>query len=172
MSPYGRAKEHGQALVEFALAVPFLLILVFGIIDFGSALHAKIAITKAAREGARLAARGNIFTPEQVLQVVRDQSRSVDLATQATVLLTTVRTDCCGLFSYSTASLSGGAGSRLDAPTLQALHQSLTASEPDYLRREEFVVLEILYNHEMLAGLWGLTLPMYTYTVMPVSAPS
>src|SRR5215475_4208559 len=33
-----------------------LLLLVFGIIDFGRALNAQITLTQAAREGARLAA--------------------------------------------------------------------------------------------------------------------
>jgi len=44
--------------VEFALVVPVLLLIVFGIIDFGRALNAQIALTGAAREGVRLAALG------------------------------------------------------------------------------------------------------------------
>jgi hypothetical protein len=43
-------------MVEFALVLPLLLLLLFGIIDFGRALNAQITITQAAREGARLAA--------------------------------------------------------------------------------------------------------------------
>jgi len=44
--------------VEFALLLPLLLLLVFGIVDFGRALNAQITLTQAAREGARLAALG------------------------------------------------------------------------------------------------------------------
>jgi Flp pilus assembly protein TadG len=44
--------------VEFALCLPVLLLLVFGIIDFGRALNAQITLTQAAREGVRLAALG------------------------------------------------------------------------------------------------------------------
>jgi Flp pilus assembly protein TadG len=44
--------------VEFALLLPVLLFLVFGIIDFGRALNAQITLTQAAREGARMAALG------------------------------------------------------------------------------------------------------------------
>jgi Flp pilus assembly protein TadG len=44
--------------VEFALLLPLLLLLVFGIIDFGRAINAQITLTQAAREGARLAALG------------------------------------------------------------------------------------------------------------------
>jgi Flp pilus assembly protein TadG len=51
--------DHGAAAVEFALLLPLLLLLLFGIIDFGRALNAQITLTQAAREGARLAALGN-----------------------------------------------------------------------------------------------------------------
>ena len=40
------------------MLLPLLLLLVFGIIDFGRALNAQITLTQAAREGARLAALG------------------------------------------------------------------------------------------------------------------
>lgn len=42
--------------MEFALVLPVLLMLIFGIVDFGRMLSAKITVTEAAREGARAAA--------------------------------------------------------------------------------------------------------------------
>jgi Flp pilus assembly protein TadG len=48
------AADRGATVVEFALLLPVLLLLVFGIIDFGRALNAQVTITQAAREGARL----------------------------------------------------------------------------------------------------------------------
>lgn len=50
----------GQSLVEFALTLPILMILIFGIIDFGMALRSYISLTNATREGARFAAVGNM----------------------------------------------------------------------------------------------------------------
>jgi Flp pilus assembly protein TadG len=51
-----RPRDSGAAAVEFALLLPVLLLVVFGIIDFGRALNAQVTLTQAAREGARLAA--------------------------------------------------------------------------------------------------------------------
>jgi Flp pilus assembly protein TadG len=52
-------RDGGQSLVEFALIIPILIILVFGIIDFGMGLRAYITVAQATREGARYAAVGN-----------------------------------------------------------------------------------------------------------------
>lgn len=49
------AEERGAALVEFALALPLLLVVIAGIVDFGFAFQRQEVITNAAREGARLA---------------------------------------------------------------------------------------------------------------------
>ena len=54
-----KARDRGSVAVEFALVVPALLLIVFGLIDFGRALNAQISLTGAAREGARLAAFGD-----------------------------------------------------------------------------------------------------------------
>ena len=45
--------EDGAALIEFALVLPILLLLVFGIVDFGIALWNREVVTTASREGAR-----------------------------------------------------------------------------------------------------------------------
>jgi Flp pilus assembly protein TadG len=45
--------DSGQAIVEFAFVLPFILILILGIIDFGALFYNKAMITNASREGAR-----------------------------------------------------------------------------------------------------------------------
>ena len=44
--------ERGAALVEFALALPMLLVVLAGIVDFGFVFQRYEVITNAAREGA------------------------------------------------------------------------------------------------------------------------
>jgi Flp pilus assembly protein TadG len=51
-------RDRGASAVEFALLLPVLLLLLFGIVDFGRAINAQITLTQAAREGARVAALG------------------------------------------------------------------------------------------------------------------
>jgi Flp pilus assembly protein TadG len=50
--------ERGQASVELALVLPVLLLILFGIMEFGRVFSAYLVITNAAREGARQAAIG------------------------------------------------------------------------------------------------------------------
>ena len=51
-----RETERGQALVEFTMVLPILLILLFALVDFGRAFYTWLLVTNAAREGARIAA--------------------------------------------------------------------------------------------------------------------
>ncbi len=48
--------EHGQTMVEFILVLPVLLIVLFGIFQFGITFKNYIALTDAVRAGARTAA--------------------------------------------------------------------------------------------------------------------
>jgi Flp pilus assembly protein TadG len=57
----GRA---GQSLVEMAMVLPVLAFLTFGLVDFGRAYYFQVAVTNAAREGARSAIL-NIYTGPQ-----------------------------------------------------------------------------------------------------------
>ena len=48
-------QRRGAAIVEFAVVLPLLLTLLFGIIDFGWVFLVRQTLTNAAREGARVA---------------------------------------------------------------------------------------------------------------------
>lgn len=45
-------KEHGQSLVEFALALPLLILMLMGLLDFGRAYFVVVMLNDAAAEGA------------------------------------------------------------------------------------------------------------------------
>lgn len=73
----GRARrsDEGSAAVEFALVLPLLVVLLFGMIELGMVFNAKIAITHAAREGARVASIGK--GAAAVVGAVRAQTTSL-----------------------------------------------------------------------------------------------
>ncbi len=55
--------EKGQAMVEFALVLPILLLVVCGIIDFGWLIFNQLSLDNACREGARYAA---VYSEEEL----------------------------------------------------------------------------------------------------------
>jgi len=55
-SSRGARRPAGQAVAEFALAIPIFLLLLFGLIDIGRLVYVNNAISQAAREGARYGA--------------------------------------------------------------------------------------------------------------------
>lgn len=81
-----KVKDRGSVAVEFALVLPALLLILFGIIDFGRALNAQITLTGAAREGVRLAALGY---PNAAVQ-----ARVAAAAPSLSGVTTTVVTSC------------------------------------------------------------------------------
>lgn len=50
-----RSSERGAAAVEFALILPVLIMMIFGMVDMGMAINAQAVVGNAAREGARAA---------------------------------------------------------------------------------------------------------------------
>ena len=51
--------EHGAAAAEFAIILPILLTLTFGIIEFGFIFNAQLSLSQAVREGVRVGAIGD-----------------------------------------------------------------------------------------------------------------
>lgn len=67
--------QRSQALIEFALVSPVLLLLLFGVIDIGRAVFYYDTLNHAAREGARAAVRASnqLPTNADVLTAVSSQ---------------------------------------------------------------------------------------------------
>ena len=48
-----KSPERGAAVVEFAIVLPFLMLLLIGIIELGLLFYNQQVLTNASREGAR-----------------------------------------------------------------------------------------------------------------------
>jgi Flp pilus assembly protein TadG len=75
VTPRRRKAQESQALIEFALVSPILLLLIFGIIDLGRAVFYYDTLNHAAREGARTAVHASqpLPTNSDVLNTVTTQ---------------------------------------------------------------------------------------------------
>ena len=69
--------EEGAAVVEFALVMPILALIIFGIIDFGRAFYTVNNIISAVREGARYGAILSAPMSTTGQREIRDRVRSV-----------------------------------------------------------------------------------------------
>lgn len=67
--------QRSQALIEFALVSPVLLLLTFGVVDVGRAIFFYDTVNHAAREGARTAVRASnqLPTDADVINTVTGQ---------------------------------------------------------------------------------------------------
>lgn len=70
------AGQRGAAMVEFAIVLPVLVMLAFGIVEFGRGYNTRITLTAAAREGARVLALGG--TAADVSARVKASAPSLD----------------------------------------------------------------------------------------------
>jgi hypothetical protein len=61
--------KKGIAALELALILPILLVLVFGIIDFGRLIRARLIVTNVSREGGSMASR-SVSSPNDVLNIL------------------------------------------------------------------------------------------------------
>jgi Flp pilus assembly protein TadG len=74
--------EQGQTMVEFALCLPIMCLLLFGVIQFGIVFNNYVTLTDAVRAGARKAAvsrnlgAGGAVAATQ--QAVRDSATDLD----------------------------------------------------------------------------------------------
>lgn len=74
--PLSRGRNHlrrwqsdcgGQAMIETAFILMMLLVMMFGLIDFGRAIYERQVITNISREGSNLAFRGVGNSPEETV---------------------------------------------------------------------------------------------------------
>jgi Flp pilus assembly protein TadG len=84
--------ENGQTLVEFALVAPLLLLILFGIVQFGIAFRDSVTLSDAVRVGARKAAVSRTASDPKAAVELSVKKAAADLDTSAV----TVTVDASG----------------------------------------------------------------------------
>jgi Flp pilus assembly protein TadG len=69
-------RQKGAEIVEFALVLPLLLLILFGIMEFGIVFFDKAIITNASREGARagVVSRSPVLSNDDITTIVNNYS--------------------------------------------------------------------------------------------------
>jgi Flp pilus assembly protein TadG len=99
--------ERGQAMIEFALILPVLLLILVGVIELGRAAYFYLEVADAAKAGAQFGSQtmANAENPAAILQAA--QNNAVDLPTNLSGYLTSQVTCTCP--GTGVASPCGGA---------------------------------------------------------------
>ncbi len=88
----GSRKERGQAVVEFALVLPIVLMMIFGIIEFGRVISGTLTANHCANELARYAVTGRSVTDVIIYAFASENPvcPPIDLQSEGSVLTVSI----------------------------------------------------------------------------------
>jgi len=182
-------REKGQGLVETALILPFLLILVVGLVELGVALQRQIVVVNAAREGARFGATG--ATPSDIHKTVLSAASEIfefDEENATIVVIHATTNDIGNGFDEweEHAYPEGAAAPHVtDDNVLEDLKKCwmLELEDGGFLevcgdpRDVKFVIVDIEYDHQSILGLPVVgaladKIPIGSWTIMRLETPT
>ncbi|HKP30819.1 MAG TPA: TadE/TadG family type IV pilus assembly protein [Gemmatimonadales bacterium] len=153
--------ESGQALVEFALLLPFLTMMIFGLIEFGRGIDEKHSLATLSREAALLAARGTSL--DSVAQAVIDNGGDIHLDVSGGSIASAVEiTKKSAIVRQQVASPGFAGTSRLGAVGDTAAGLGGVG----LIEGTTVYVVEVFYNHTPivpLGRLFNLAVPATLY---------
>ena len=190
-----RRKSKAQSLVEFAIALPILMLLLSGVVEFGFALNYYLSLLDATRESARYHANLDPFLDDGSDNIAFYQSaagmaynnldptisdptfegrRIILDPTEDEIIVTVYAKSDSGVVSYPTSG-------SFRAFNNTALESLFTASEIESLFESGspnagILVVEVQYNYHQVMALPWLSafvpdpLLLRAYTVMPLVA--
>jgi TadE-like protein len=186
--------SRGQSLVEFALIMPFVLLVALGVVEVGYALLDQHVVTKLTREGSNLISR-DVAISDAVTAMRNMSTRPVDFNTRSKMIFSVLRKgtttgtanyDQVILYQrYEYGSLTGtdvqsalttrGTGAYRGAPDYEAVNADTDtriqiANLPANLtlnRGSTLYVTEIFTRHNLITPLsgFGVTVPSTLYSI-------
>lgn len=101
------SRPRGLVVVEFAMVLPIMLVILFGIIDLGRTILTYQVMINVSREAANLAARGTPLV--DAIAAVSLSSHPLDLAADGYIVVTEIGRDINGNATIRAQRASGGA---------------------------------------------------------------
>ena len=163
--------ERGQGLVEMALILPFLLVLVIGIVELGIALNRQLTVVNAAREGARFGATG--AKPSDIyFETLEATSEMFDFTeTNAVVVVIHAETNDEGTDFEEWEEQIYPEDSPVPHVTPPEVLLELQAEGQENAENVKLVAVDVEYDHQSLLGLPFVgalagQIPIGSWTVM------
>ncbi len=114
-----RRGESGQGMAEFAVTLPFLLLLALGVVEVGRMLETAHAMSNLTREGANAVSRGSSM--QAALSLTVQNQEAVGLGKGGRVIVSRVRVQGgVPRVVEQVTSTPSGEGSRVGAPNDEA----------------------------------------------------
>jgi hypothetical protein len=114
----------GIAALELAIILPLLCMMVFGIIDIGRLVDARLVVTDLSREGANLSSRdlnpGTGSELTDVLAYLQGSSSPLNMATSGEIYITTIAAGATASSPDPTITSQVSAGSLSTASTISS----------------------------------------------------
>ena len=169
-------REKGQALVEMALILPFLLVLLVGMVELGVALQRQMIVVNAAREGARLGAFG-AGTNDIHAQTLLAASQMLEFNEENAVILVIhaeINAEGDGFEEWTEAVYPAQAATWPQVTPLEILAHLQAGGDAADLR---LVIVDVRYDHRSILGLplvgaLADRIPIGSWTVMRVHGPA
>jgi len=182
--------DRGQSLVEMAMILPFIVVLVLGMIELSYALFDHHVVTKLSREGSNLISRNS--TLQDAATVLRQMStRPVDFTSNSKLIFSVIKRGATvgttnynkdilyqryeyGTFSASSALHTAGSGSFGPGPEYEATNSDgdgslqLTNLPPNMLTPGGLMyVTEIYTRHTLITPFdhFGIHVPTTLYSI-------
>lgn len=165
----------GQAFIEFAFVAIILVLMMFGLIDFGRAIYERQVITNVSREGSNLAARGSGSSTDDIMtnaaNAVIASASPLNINTKGRVIISTVTKTSGGQFRVLNQVSKGGLAtnsvtSHLRTGTGTFASMPVTTSPQIPQTNQTMFVTEVFYSFVPITPvgkLLKITLPSQLY---------
>ena len=150
-------RTNGQSLVEFALIVPLLLIVLFGIIELGILVSISVGMTNSAREASRAGSVYQYSGPAPIATSSTTYSLGSDSGLSFTQVIDRVDNQRENYIStIITSTLNPIVSSTAVTTTISYLSSSaFPPEERGIYRAGDMITVELFHNHTLFFGILG-----------------
>jgi len=162
-------RMRGQAMIEFAMVLPLLVVVLLGIFDFARAIRAHNTISNVSREGANLVSRSSL-AQQDIMNAIANTAQQLNMQQNGMMYITVVNgvtgsdPTIQSQYSWSGSTLSNKPASKLGTQASPTTH-SLTALNLQTGQSANVVEVFYIYQSLFANNATKLTKQIYSRTI-------